>query len=493
MKRFKIIYLAILLIIGIAATGCFEDQDDVTATPTDIKDFIWKGLNLYYLYLADVPDLADDRFTTQSELDQYAAGFGTPENWFDHLIANQDRFSWIVSDYIALEQLFSGVALNNGMDFGITYAPNGIDLVGYVKYVLPGSNAENNGVTRGMLFNAIDGTTLTENNFRSLISPTTYTINLAEIDGNNVNSLGTSITLTKTEYTENPVFITETLQVGANNVGYLMYNQFTSNFDNQLNNAFGTFQANNVTDLVLDLRYNSGGSVRSAIQLASMITGQFNGQVFSTEQWNSKLQAALIQYEQDNNVEVLTNRFVNNMSDGSPVNSLNLNRVYILTTSNSASASELVINALNPYINVIQIGTTTTGKYQASITLYDSPNFGRQGANPAHTYAMQPLVLKELNAVGFTDYDNGLSPDPTFEVSENLNDLGVLGDTNEPLLARAIQHISGMGIVPEQAASNPIIEIYSSSNEHPTANKMFVDKPLPDDLLIQLGNDLIQQ
>ena len=343
-----------------------------------------------------------------------------------------------------------------------------------------------------MIFHAINGTVLNENNFRSLLSPETYTINLAELDGNNINPTGVNISLTKTEYTENPVFIAETLQVGSDNVGYLMYNQFTSDFDNQLNNAFGTFQANNVTDLVLDLRYNSGGSVRSAIQLASMITGQFNGEIFTTEQWNSKLQAALIAYEQENNVEVLTNRFVNNMTDGSPVNSLNLNRVYILTTSNSASASELVINALNPYINVIQIGTTTTGKYQASITLYDSPNFGRQGANPAHTYAMQPLVLKEINSVGFTDYDNGLSPDPNFEVVENLNDLGVLGDPNEPLLARAIQHISGLGFAPEQSTINPIVEIYSSSNERPGANKMFIDKPLPDDILIRLGNELVE-
>jgi hypothetical protein len=485
MKRIKLLVLAIVLLGGIA-TSCFEDQDDVSASNYDIRDFIWKGLNLYYLYLDDVPDLADDRFATQTELDQFGVTFSSPEDWFDHLIADQDRFSWIVSDYIALEQSFSGVSLRNGMDFGLTFAPNGTDVIGFVKYVLPGSNAEINGVERGMIFNGIDGTLLTEANFNALLSPSSYAINLAELSGSEVISLNTSISLTKIEFTENPVFINETLVVNSSNVGYLMYNQFTSNFDAQLNNAFGTFQANGVTDLVLDLRYNSGGSVASAIQLSSMITGQFTGEVFTTEQWNSKVQAALIQYEQENNVELLTNRFVNTLTSGAAINSLNLNRVYVLTTSNSASASELVINALNPYIDVIQIGTTTTGKYQASITLYDSADFGREGANPAHTYAIQPLVLKEVNALGFTDYDDGLSPDPIFTLEENLANMGVLGDVNEPLLARAIQHISGLGFAPLTTSEFPINPIYHSNTNHLLANKMFIEKELPSDLIFRL-------
>ena len=126
-----------------------------------------------------------------------------------------------------------------------------------------------------------------------------------------------------------------------------------------------------------------------------------------------------------------------------PLNSLNLSKVYILTSGRSASASELVINALSPYIEVIQIGTTTAGKYQASITLYDSPNFSREGANPSHTYAVQPLIYKSLNANGVTDYFNGLTPNIT--LGEQINNMGVLGDENEPLLAEAISNITGSG------------------------------------------------
>ena len=84
---------------------------------------------------------------------------------------------------------------------------------------------------------------------------------------------------------------------------------------------------------------------------------------------------------------------------------------------------------MKPYINVIQIGTTTYGKYQASVTLYDSGNFSNQNVNPSHNYALQPLVLKTLNANGVSDYFNGINPEYEFE--ERVFDLGQIGDVNE--------------------------------------------------------------
>ena len=125
------------------------------------------------------------------------------------------------------------------------------------------------------------------------------------------------------------------------------------------------------------------------------------------------------------------------------LNSLNLDRVFILATRSSASASELVINSLDPYINVVHIGTNTSGKYQASRTVYDSEDFGRDGADPTHTYAMQPLVYKTININGVTDYFNGLTPD--IELGEQFTNMGVLGDIDEPLLAEAISQIIATG------------------------------------------------
>jgi C-terminal processing protease CtpA/Prc len=220
-------------------------------------------------------------------------------------------------------------------------------------------------------------------------------------------------------------------------VGYLFYTGFTNSFDAVLNETFGMLQAEGVSHLVVDLRYNPGGSVETAVDLGSMITGQFSGQVFFTEQWNNQYQT----YLEENNPESLVHNFNNTISNGNSINSLGLTEVYVITTLRTASASELLINGLDPYINVVQVGERTTGKFQASVTLYDSPDFGRRGASLTHRYAIQPLIYKTLNKTGFTDYQNGLDPD--IRISENIRNLGIIGDANEPLLNAALNDILG--------------------------------------------------
>ena len=270
-----------------------------------------------------------------------------------------------------------------------------------------------------------------------MLSLENYTVNFANYNDNNTTDIiddtvvsnEISKDLYKVSLEKNPIFHTNIIDGSNGKSGYLMYNQFTSTFDDELNEVFSNFKSNNIDNLILDLRYNSGGSVNSALLISSLITGQFTDQVFSTEQWNSEIQ----NYWLNNDPEFLINRFMNNG------NSLNLNRVFIITSRSSASASELVINCLKPYIDVIQIGTNTYGKYQASVTLYDSPDFSLNGVNPSHTYALQPLVLKTLNSQGITDYYDGLSPD--IVADESSSNLGVIGDVNEPLLSIALSQI----------------------------------------------------
>ena len=472
MKSYKNLILLGLTVL--LTVSCFKDNDDNFASTTSIKNFVYRGMNAFYLYKPDVPELADDRFTTISELEEFHSIYDTPEDFFESLVFDRsltDRFSVIVSDYIALEQLFAGTTLNNGMEFGLVGETGSASNVwGYVRYVLPNSSASAQGVARGMIFNQIDGIQLTRDNFSVLLGQNSYTIGLADLNAGVAISNGMTITLDKTSITENPVFRTAIIDQGSQKIGYLMYNSFTANFDEQLNDAFGTLQSAGVTHLVLDLRYNGGGSVNTSIILASLIAGQPTTDVFSTEEWNPDVQ----EFFENNQPDRLTNFFKTTTNAGTPLNTLGLSKVHVITTGSSASASELVIAALEPYVDVVQVGDDTAGKFQASITLYDSSDFGRSGANPAHRYALQPLVLKSINSAGFTDYFNGLVPD--IALREDFENLGVLGDVNEPLLAACLQDIMANGRPGGIQKSTIRYEELSGSMElKPFSQEMYVE------------------
>lgn len=493
MKILKITFIAFLAFS--LTTSCYEDQDDNAISSSEISDFVWKGMNAFYLYKDFIPDLANDRFSSNEAYESYLNSFPGPEELFESLIYQRqtiDRFSVLVDDYITLEQLFNGITKNNGMEFGLVRFTGSDNLFGYVRYVLPNTDAENKGIQRGMLFNAIDGTQLTIDNFRSLLSPDVYSINLATYNNNgtaetnddSLESTSESIALTKTPYTENPIFINEVINVEDHKIGYLMYNGFTGTdeFDSQLNSVFGEFLAAGITDLVLDLRYNGGGSVATATWLSSMITSpSFVGETFFSEQYNSDIQAQILAENPDFLVNPFVNEMIKTNNSGEVVfqqtiNHVSLDKVYILTTGSTASASELVINGLIPHIDVVQIGTTTVGKYQASITVYDAPDFRRANANPSHTYAMQPLIYKSLNANGVTDYDSGLVPQIIF--GENFGNLGVLGEVNEPYLEAAINDIINSGrFIINKPSDN---EIIGSNELEPFSNEMYTDKIFPE-------------
>ena len=463
----------LLLFLAIFTFQSCQDEDDVAAPINlEVQDFIWKGLNQYYLWQADVPNLSDNRFASQNELNVFLTGYPNPEDQFDALRVDPsiDRFSWIVSDYLELEQALGGISKNHGAEFGLVYKPgSSTEIFGYVRYVLPNSDASTKDIQRGSIFYGVNGTQLTVNNYQSLLAPDNYTLNLASYDGGAITPNGKAVSLTKAVLAENPILINKVITSGAHKIGYLMYNGFYAEYDTQLNDAFGTLKSQGVTDLVLDLRYNSGGSVLTATRLASMITGQYTGQVFAKQKWNDKINA----YFESSDPEALKNNFTDKIGSTS-INSLKLSKIYILTTKSSASASELVINGLKPYMDVVQIGDITTGKNVGSVTLYDSPTFGKENRNPNHRYAMQPIVLKIVNAAGFGDYFNGLTPN--YQLKENLGNLDVLGNNTEPLFSTAIGKITGTGKMLKQSPEKDFNYFKDAKSLNGLQNQMYIEK-----------------
>ena len=458
-------------------TGCHDDMDDVfqSSSSLEVKNFIWRGMNNVYLYKDQVPDLANTRFSSQEELNEFLRTFDSPEDLFyNGLLAEEDEFSFLVDDYVTLEKFFQGVNRETGMEYGLKrYPSNSSQVVGYVKYVLPNTSAEANGLERGDLFATVDGVPLNDENYGSLLGADSFTIGLATVNNGEIILTGETIFLKNEEYTTNPVYLTDIIETTNGKAGYLMYTGFTGAFDEVLNETFAMFKSERITDLIVDLRYNGGGSVESANDLSSMITGQLTGEIFYTEKWNAEYQA----YFEENEPESLENHFNDKIGTGAQINSLNLNKVYILTTYNTASASELVINGLSPYINVIQVGAATRGKFQASTTLYDSPDFSRSDANPGHTYAIQPLIFKTVNAKGVTDYVDGLQPD--ILIAEDFENLGILGDSNEPFLQAALNDINGIPQKMQQQDVLIIDQINFNQGQNPLYQKMYSDKSIP--------------
>ena len=434
MKKITLLFLVLSTLL--LTTRCGDDLDDVInpSSNLEISDFIYRGLNFWSIYKEDVPDLANDRFNSDAERRDFLSQFETPEEAFDALLSPQDRFSILSSDFIELENALAGVRVSSGMRFSLFIQPDNSSLVfGVVRFVFNTGAASDAGVERGMIFTGIDGNPLTTNSdLGAIFDQPSFTIDLATYDGTNFTPTGESITLDQTELSINPVHIASTLTIEGQNIGYLHYTGFTNEFDSDLNAAFGQFQADGITDLVLDLRHNGGGSIETSNDLSSMITGQFNGQTFISQRYNEDRDADFARVRTFNNTIEAT---------GEQINSLGLSRVFVLTTGSTASASELILSGLDPYINIIQIGTNTSGKFEGSFLVYDAPPplFRRSEASIGHRFVMLPLVLRSVNAQGLTDYFDGFTPD--IEIAEDVFNLGQLGDINEPLLAAALNEI----------------------------------------------------
>ncbi len=178
---------------------------------------------------------------------------------------------------------------------------------------------------------------------QTLDTPTTFVINRGTQE--------ITLTVTPREYTHK-VALSKIIPYAGKNIGYLRYDAFTSSSVSEIEEAFTTFHQNAIDELVIDLRYNGGGSVDTASKLLNNITNAYPGERQLYLDWNDQYQSHNAPYWFES-------------TEDQDHNELTMQRVFFLTTKNSASASELVINTLKPYLgdsNVITIGGETHGK-----------------------------------------------------------------------------------------------------------------------------------
>jgi len=486
----------LVLFITTVFIACEKDNSD-PQTPrktetTAISNFIWEGLNTYYLWVTDVPalNLTKNSDEWRKSLNAHNTDYEALFNSFLYLKNAKgeevDKWSWIVDDYVKQEEAFSGISKSFGFEYRLSKYSNSEGVFGYVTYILPNSPASETELKRGDIFVSVDGTDLNTSNYRELIfSNASYTLGLAELSSTGITPNDKKVSITSIEnYEENPILLTQILNNGGKKIGYMVYNSFigTDKFNLAVNDSIGKLKNAGVTEMVLDLRYNGGGSLYTDQLLCSMLTGEYTGKLLFESKYNESLTNYYVdRYGKD----ALKDFFVDKIKDNkrntiATINSLNIKRLFVLTSRSSASASEQLINGLKPYVDVVLIGTATSGKYTSSITVYDYiDNNGTK--NPNHTWAMQPIVGKVANSRGDSDFGNGFEPDYTRNEWDYLGNIKPLGDAMEPLLAAALGIIAGDNVPKtlqartKAAGIQELKELFNSKDIKPFSKELIDD------------------
>lgn len=424
-----------------------------------------------YLWYRELSDINVNSIDTPRDYFETRKTFATTSSG-----ALRDQFHFYYDTDVYNEQVSSGSSISYGMTFKLLSSTPPRKAI--VIFVEPNSPADNASISRGAEITSIDGVDLINGDDTQTLNDglypkannETHTFEIVDAD----NTAPRTVSLQSSTITEEPVHNTKVLTNSNNEkVGYLTFNTFgTYTAEEALVDSFSYLENIGVSDLVLDLRYNGGGFLAISSQLAYMIAGSYNTEnrtyyktVFNDKYPNTSPTSgeAIQAYPFINTGLGLT------VSQNQPLPSLNLNRVFVLTTNSSCSASEALMNGLQGIgIEVIQIGEKTCGK-----------PYGFQGTDNCGTTYFT-VMFKGVNEVGFGDYADGFYPANSTDIGstpiagcEVPDDYShQLGDVDEAMLNAALQY--------RDTATCPVISSFRTAQ-----------KSLPTTLETDDKNDLL--
>ncbi|MEO8794316.1 MAG: S41 family peptidase [Daejeonella sp.] len=331
-----------------------------------------------------------------------------------------------------------------------------------IRYVYPNSPAATAGVKRGQQIIKLNGSTNVNGNTQANVDflntsifgdNVNITMTLKNLDGTTVD-----VNFNRGTYSLNPILFTKVFTVGAKKVGYMVFNSFTTNSASNLDQVFADFSNAGISEVIVDLRYNGGGSVSTADVLTNLIApASSTGNLMYTTYWTKTMQdgAAFILKNQkfygtgNDGVKRLYSYFDYNYSPTEDAGNVerfqkrgaaNITRAYFIVTGSTASASELVINNLRPVMDVKLIGKKTYGKPVGFFALH---------IDKLDMYIPQ---FQTKNSQNFGDYFDGMAVD-----RDDFDDIGKdFGDPTERLLANALSYAGTGSFLATSGGGNKI-------------------------------------
>lgn len=443
MGKFLKFYILILLFLSsIVVNSCRSEEEAIPDFPEgsveSINVWVQDNMKRYYYWEDQMPSKPDYHLPVKK--------------FFASLLSQNDRFSSIVDTEDSSTYLRT-VRNMYGFDYAVLQLANG-QITAVIKLVLQDSPAQNAGLRRGMIMRKINGSVITASNAENLLNsiPDKTTLDLTVGDweaGNVINEKNITVYY---GFSLNQPIVSKIFDQNGKKTGYLYIYDFPDGLSHSLSQKFAEFKANGVKDLIVDLRYNYGGSVASAAALCSMIPSGITAN------------SPFITYKGNKNGGEVKKTFAEQIAydpaalsfSALHANTLELSKVYILTSKNTASASEIVINNLKPYLQVIQVGGTTLGKDMAGFAISDDRKPKKI------SWQIHPVIYKVYNANGEGEYSNGISPQLPMDEYASLP-LMPLGQSEETLLQAVLNKIYSKST--NQENSNNNVKIITESEK----------------------------
>ncbi|UKJ08141.1 S41 family peptidase [Solitalea lacus] len=443
----------------LVTTSCKKSTSSETVEPKhgDVRDSVYMVAETFYLWVDNLPNAESFKPTSYPGPDEVIEKIKTYSPLLNG--KNIDRYSFGLP-----EAEYENLANANESDYGCGFKfvrPSANDYSDDLRitYVYKNSPAGSQGVQRSWRVLSINGIAANTNNISALNNALNSTGSVSfqmRTPANETKNLN----LMAATYTANTVIKSSVIDLGTKKVGYIMFNTFFGTAIQEIEAAFNDFVAKGVTDVVVDLRYNGGGRVDIAQHFANLLAPESaKGKVMYTEQHNALLTTEgwneTINY--DNSARKL------------PL----LQKVAFIGTSGTASASELMINVLKPYLGESQklFGSTTYGK---PVGFY--PITINRKLPDAYTTLI--VAVKSINSQGGSDYYQGFAPD-ALAVDDVTRDFG---DPEEASLKAALNWIQTGTITTATVATqsllrlSPIVDAANSKLDHAFKGSIFKEK-----------------